>query len=88
MNYNKDYSAKTAEEWLRDGKWTGFLMRVPLNKPKGYPCSNANDLQVIRVTASQLNNNPNCDRSFVVVVDYDTKVVTITATLKNDGKEN
>lgn len=80
--YNKDYSAKTAMEWLADRKWTGFLMCIPLDKPKGYPCKNANDASSIRSTASMLNNNNDCDRRFKVDVDYDTKIVTITATKK------
>lgn len=83
--YIRDYSAKTAMEWLAERKWTGFLMRLPLNKSKGYPCQNANDAMSIRATASMLTNNPECDRKFSVVVDFDTKVVTVTASLKEDG---
>lgn len=83
--YTKDYSAKTAMEWLAERKWTGFLMRLPLNKTKGYPCQNANDAMSIRATASQLSNNDACERKFSVVVDFETKVVTITASLKEDG---
>lgn len=80
----KDYSGKTAKEWLALRKWTGFLMRVPLNKTMGYPCQNANDLMSIRATASMLKNNPDCDREFKVFADFDTKVVTVTATPKNE----
>jgi len=80
--YNKDYSRKTAMEWLSEGKWTGFLMRIPINKTKGYPCRNANDAMSIRSTASQLNNDPECDRKFSVVVDFDTKIITVTASEK------
>lgn len=80
--YNKDYTGKTWRQWLSERKWTGFLMRVPLNKSKGYPCENANDLMSIRATASMLTQNPECDRKFSVAVDFETKVVTITATLK------
>lgn len=83
--YNKDYSVKTAMEWLAERKWTGFLMRIPLDKPKGYPCQNANDAMAIRTTASMLNKNKDCDRKFSVVVDFETKIVTVNATLKNDG---
>ena len=83
--YIKDYSAKTAMEWLAERKWTGFLMRLPLNKTKGYPCQNANDAMSIRATASALSNNRDCDRKFSVIVDFDTKVVTVTATLKDNG---
>lgn len=83
--YVKDYSGKTAMEWLADRKWTGFLMRLPLGKTKGYPCKNANDAMSIRATASTLSNNPECDRRFSVVVDFDTKVVTVTAYPKEDA---
>ena len=79
----KDYSGKTAMEWLELRKWTGFLMRIPLDKTKGYPCKNANDAMSIRATASMLNNNDECDRKFKVVVDFETKIVTVTATKKN-----
>ena len=80
--YNKDYSGKTAMEWLAERKWTGFLMRIPLDKTKGYPCQNANDVMSIRATASMLSNNNDCDRKFTVIADFDTKIVTITATKK------
>lgn len=82
--YNKDYSGKTAMEWLSERKWTGFLMRIPLDKTKGYPCQNANDAMAIRTTASMMNNNKECERKFSVVVDFDTKIVTVTASLKQD----
>lgn len=80
--YVRDYSAKTAMEWLAERKWTGFLMRIPLDKTKGYPCQNANDVMSIRATASTLSNNKECDRRFTVIADFDTKIVTITATKK------
>ena len=57
-------------------------MRIPLDKTKGYPCQNANDVMSIRATASMLSNNNDCDRKFTVIADFDTKIVTITATKK------
>ena len=78
----KDYSGKTAMEWLALRKWTGFLMRIPMDKTKGYTCQNSNDAMSIRATASMLNGNENCDRRFKVVVVFDTKIVTVTATQK------
>ena len=81
--YNKDYSVKTAKEWLSEGKWTGFLMRVPIGDPKGYLCGNANDLNCIRSTAAILNSDPDCERRFYVSADFDTKVVTVQASLKD-----
>ncbi len=74
----------TAEEWLRQRKWKKFLMAVPLNKPKGYHLENSNDLMTLRVRATQLNKDTNCDRNFSVTIDFDTKVATITTTNKYD----
>ncbi len=83
--YNKkDYSSKTAKEWLAEGKWTAFLMSVPLDKPMGYPCADSNHIMRIRVTASMMNKDPKVDRSFKVTADFDTKVITVTATNKNE----
>ena len=78
----RDYSGKTAMEWFAGRRWKAFLMRIPLNKAKGYRCENANDTMSIRATASMLNNNEACDRRFKVDVDFETKIVTITATKK------
>lgn len=83
MKYAKDYSVKTAKEWFDEKKWTAFLMSVPIGKAKGYPCDDANKLMSIRVTASTLNKNPNCDRVFKITADFDTKVITVTATKKD-----
>ena len=85
MKYNKDYSGKTAKEWLAEGKWTAFLMQVPLGGAKPYMVGDANDLNCIRTTAAILNKNPECDRMFSLGVDFDTKVISVTATLKENG---
>lgn len=60
-------------------------MAVPLNKPSGYHVENANDMYTLRVRASQLSTSADCDRTFSVTIDYDTRVVTVTAKLKDDG---
>ena len=80
--YTKDYSSKTAKEWLSEKKWKGFLLSVPLDKPMGYPCEDSNFLMRIRVTASMLNKDPECDRVFKITADFDTKVITVTANKK------
>lgn len=81
--YNKDYSHKTATEWLSKRKWTGFLMSLPIRKKsKKFPVENASDAMSIRVTASGLNSNHDCDRRFEVKVDFDLKIVEITVTKK------
>lgn len=80
--YNKDYSAKTAEEWLSERKWTGFLMRLPLRSSKDYPVENANDAMSIRATASMLTNNENCDRRFSVTINFEESKVIVTANKK------
>lgn len=80
--YNKDYSHKTAEEWLVERKWTGFLMRVPLRASKSYKVMNANDAMSIRTTASALTNNPECDRTFQVTINFGGNEVVVTANKK------
>ena len=80
--YKRDYSGKTAVEWLAERKWTAFLMRIPIGKTKGYPCHSANDVMSIRATASMMSSDPNCERKFSVVADFDTKIITVTATVK------
>lgn len=82
MKYNKDYSTKTAKEWLAERKWTAFLMQVPLGKTQPYLVADANDLNSIRSTASMLNKDQDCDRTFVVSVDFGTAVIAVTATKK------
>lgn len=72
----------SAETWLAARKWKKFLMAIPLNKTKGYPFASANDLATIRIRATQLNKDSACDRKFSVVLDFDTKIAIITATLK------
>lgn len=76
---------ENAVELLKDRKWKAFLMAVPLGKPKGYHVENANDMYTLRVRASQLSSSEDCDRTFSITLDYDTKVVTVTAKLKADG---
>ena len=82
MKYKKNYSGKTAQEWLSQGKWTAFLLQVPLDKAKGYLCNSANDIDKIKVTASTLSKREDCDRRFSITPDFDTRVVTVTAKLK------
>lgn len=80
----KEKEKLTAEEWLERKKWKNFLMNIPLNKAKGYLFNNSNDLAVIRVRATQLNKDNSCERKFSVTIDFDTKVATITANLKDN----
>ena len=68
-----------ADDFLKSRKWKAFLMAIPTGKPKGYPFQNANDLNTIRVRATQLNTDPDCPRKFNVTIDFDDKVATITA---------
>ena len=73
------------DDWLKQRKWKEFLMSIPLGKPMGYSVENANDMYTLRVRASQLSTSADCDRTFSVTIDYDTRVVTVTAILKDDG---
>lgn len=82
--YNKDYSSKTAKQWLDERKWTGFLMRLPLNKEKVFTFKSANDIMSIRATASMLTKNTDCERKFSTVSNLDDKVMKIIATLKDE----
>jgi hypothetical protein len=70
------------DEWLKRKRWTNFLLTIPLDKTKGYPFENGNDLTTIRVIASQMNSSRSCDRRFVVEIDFKTSIATITASLK------
>ena len=70
----------TAEDYLNQRNWKKFLLAIPLDKPKGYLFQDANDLNIIKVRASQLNADPTLDRIFSVKPDFNTKVATITAT--------
>lgn len=76
---------KNPSDLLKQRKWKEFLMSVPVGKPTGYNVENANDMYTLRVRASQLSSSEDCDRTFSVTIDYDTKVVTVTAKLKADG---
>jgi len=84
----KDYSGKTAIEWFDLRKWTGFLMRVPLNKTSCYSCDSANDMMSIRATASMLGRNPECDRVFKINANFDKKEIIITANKKQTSSHD
>ena len=82
MKYNKDYSTKTAKEWLAERKWTAFLMQVPVGKAQPYAVDDANDINNIRSTASMLNSSEECDRTFEVGVDFSDSVIAVTVRMK------
>ena len=70
------------EELLQKRKWKKFLLAIPLNKPKGYSFLDANDMNTVRVRATQLNKDAACERKFSVSLNLDTKIATITASIK------
>lgn len=82
MKYNKDYSTKTAKEWLAERKWTAFLMQVPVGKAQPFIVDDSNDINSIRSTASMLNKDAECDRTFDVSVDFANGAIAVTATMK------
>lgn len=82
MKYNKDYSSKTAKEWLADRKWTAFFMQVPIGKPQPFIVNDANDINSLRSTASMLNKDADCDRTFDVSVDFTNGAIAVTAKMK------
>lgn len=75
---------ENAVEHLKARRWKEFLMAVPLDKPKGYHVENANDIYILRVRASQLSNAKECDRTFSITTDFDTRIVTVTSKLKDN----
>jgi len=83
--YNKDYSRKTAEEWLSERKWTGFLSRIPLRTMRGYSVESANDAMSIRTTASMMSNSDDCDRVFKVTIDFAQNMVYVSAEKKRQN---
>ena len=82
MKYNKDYSIKTAKEWLADRKWTAFLMQVPIGDANPYLVGDPNDLNSIRSTAVMLNADKDCPKKFTVKVDFANGAIAVTASLK------
>jgi hypothetical protein len=82
MEYNKDYNARTADEWFELGKWTGYLMTLPIGKTDGRVCYTVRDLLSLRATATMLTKKPECERAFDVNVDIEKKIVTVTPSLK------
>lgn len=78
----KNYDHESAEYWLANRKWTGFLMTIPIGEEKIYYCPKASDVVSIRVTATILGNNPVCDRVFSMSIDLDKRAFRIIAKLK------
>jgi len=74
---------ESAADLIKSRKWKDFLMAVPLNKPSGYYVANANDLYTLRVRASQLSKSDDCDRTFSITADLETKIITVTARQKD-----
>lgn len=85
MKYNKDYSTKTAKEWLAEKKWTAFLMQVPVGDACPFVVSDPNNLNSIRSTAVMLNADKDCPKRFAVKVDFANGAIAVTATLKDNG---
>lgn len=87
MGYNKDYTIKTAKEWLAERKWTAFLMRIPADgEMHPYLVNDPNDLNSIRSTVAMLNANDECDREFKIKVDFENGAIAVTSKSKSqDG---
>lgn len=81
-NKIRSYTGKTADEWLANRKWTGFLMTIPLDEEVERRVMDASDAMSIRTTASMLNRNDNCDRLFKVGIKFNSRDVTVIATKK------
>ena len=88
MKYNKDYTTKTAKEWLDQRKWTAFLMRVPVGKAQPFVVKDANDINSIRSTASALNKDAECDRTFEIGYNFANSIIAVTVTRKEHGRDS
>lgn len=86
MKYNKDYTTKTAKEWLAERKWTAFLMRVPVDgEMHPYLVGDPNDLNSIRSTVAMLNTDPDCDRKFQIKVDFENGAIAVISNPRGNG---
>jgi len=87
MEYNKDYTTKTADEWFSLKKWSGFLMTIPLGRTVSKTCESARDILNIRATAGYLaSKERDCGRRFIVSTDQDNELVMyVTALKKTDA---
>lgn len=77
----------TPEEWLSGGKWTKFLMSLPLGKPRTFPIDDYR-LSLIRITASGISNDEGSDRRFTINLDRSSMLFTIIATKKQNEQAN
>jgi hypothetical protein len=84
MKYNKDYSARTADEWFSMKKWTAFLMTIPLGRTIDKECESVREVLAIRAVAGNLSGqNSSCERRFSVTTDViNEKKVFVTASKK------
>ena len=78
-------STESPQYWMDRRKWTKFLTALPTDgKGRAFFAQTREDMFVIRVRASQINKSQN-DVKFVVTLDLDNKVVTITKSKKEDA---
>lgn len=84
MEYNKDYTTKTADEWFSLKKWSGFLMTIPLGRSVIKTCDNMREVLSIRATAAYLSGEGrDCGRTFSIETDVsDERKIVIKAQKK------
>ena len=75
MTMTKDYS-----NLFKERKWKLAFAGMPLNIPKAIQLESANDLNIIRVRASEFSKES--DRTVSVSADYDLKQAIVTVKLK------
>ena len=80
MNYNKQDSRK-AVEYLEAKKWGKFLLAVPPGAPRGYNVEREY-VQIIRIRATQISNDKDCDRTITINYNDESGVLVVTSTLK------
>lgn len=76
----------TTQELLNERKWRKALRSIPADG-RAFPfrINDANDINIVKVNAAQLNNKPGEVRRYTVVADYATSIVSIKVTNKDDA---
>jgi len=78
---SKQITIMDIETLIAEGKWTEFLNALPLDKPKGYLFPSSKAMDSCKSVAYRMNVT-DAERSFKVSMDYRSRIMTITASLK------
>ena len=77
--YKKDYSAKSYDEWFEQGKWTAFLLTIPLGRVIVKDCKSYRDVLSLRSVAGGISGSKDpCGRKISVTTDTEpNKALTV-----------